>query len=95
MKLVPWSHLSLETGPLRATNLRNADMNAEVSIDSTTSVWIALLYRQVKMTAHLFESDVPPLVRLVTTVHGPKTSMPTIVKGGDAVILSSGRSAIT
>lgn len=50
--------------------------------------------RQLKSTAHLFECASPPRVLRATMFHGPKTSTPTIVNGGDGTALSAGRSAM-
>ncbi|MGH0131374.1 UNVERIFIED_CONTAM: hypothetical protein FKN15_045925 [Acipenser sinensis] len=76
-KLVPQSDCSCLAGPLMEKNLRNAFMKLEELIDSTTSMWIALVHMQVKSTAHLLLLAWPPLVRLEVTSHGPKTSSPT------------------
>jgi hypothetical protein len=46
------------------------------------SICMARMTKQVKITAHLFDWDKPPLVRRETTEHGPKTSMPIYAKGG-------------
>lgn len=75
-------------------NLLSAQMNELVSIDSSTSIWIALLLRQVKITPHRFEFAAPPHVFLVLTNQGPKTSKPTLVKGGATSVLLVGKSAI-
>ncbi len=56
-------------------------MKLAVNIDSITSRWTALVLRQAKMTAHLSLSAAPPCVPWVMTLHGPKTSSPTWVKG--------------
>nr|XP_022300829.1 uncharacterized protein LOC111109032 [Crassostrea virginica] len=43
----------------------------------------ALQHIQVNKAAHLLESALPPRVRLVVTLHGPKQSTPTYVNGGE------------
>nr|XP_024657824.1 immune-associated nucleotide-binding protein 9-like [Maylandia zebra] len=55
---------------------------------------ITLVDMQVKSTAQRLLSALPPLVRRVVTVQGPKTSSPTLVNGGIGVSLSTGKSAI-
>ena len=67
--------------PRIAKNLLKAQTNELVSIDSNTSMWTALLLKQVNTTPHRFELAAPPRVFLYRTIHGPKTSMPTLVKG--------------
>ncbi len=69
-------------------------MQLAVFIDSMTSMCTARVLIHVKSIAHLLFSATPPLVRRVTTVHGPKTSNPTYVNGGDVLRCSGGRSAI-
>ena len=49
---------------------------------SKTYMCTALVNMQLKSTAHLLESTLPPRVILVVTSHGPKQSTPTYVKGG-------------
>ena len=61
-KLVPQSERSCTAGPRKARNLRKAVMKHEVSIDSITSIWIALVVRQVKSTAQRLLLAIPPLV---------------------------------
>lgn len=93
-KFVPLSDLNSETAPRIATNRLMALTNEEEVISSMTSMWTALLYRQVNNTAQRFECALPPLVCLVMIVQGPNTSTPTKVKGGDLVSRSLGRYAI-
>lgn len=70
------------TLPLRQTIRRTALTRADEERYSTTSMWMALMTRQVNKIAHRLLFAVPPLVRLVTTEEGPKVSTPTYVKGG-------------
>lgn len=55
---------------------------------------MARMTRHVKSTPHRFEEALPPRVFRETTCHGPKTSTPTLVKGGFGSSLSFGISAI-
>jgi hypothetical protein len=73
---------------------RNAQVRELESMASKTSIWIARLFKHVKINPHLLELAIPPLVRLVWIVHGPKTSNPTLVNGGGVSVLSEGRSAM-
>ena len=57
-------------------------------------MWTARLLRQVNTSPQRLELAVPPRVFRERIVQGPKTSKPTIVKGGVTSILSAGRSAI-
>lgn len=52
------------------------------------------MLRHVNITPHLLLLACPPLVRLVTTDHGPNTSTPVYVKGGAGLTRSTRRSAI-
>lgn len=63
-------------------------------MDSITSMWVALPLKQVNTTPHRFELAIPPRVLLVRTIQGPKTSKPTLVKGGATSVLSAGKSAM-
>ena len=49
-KLVPHGEQSCTAGPRKARNLHKALTKHEASIDSITSIWIALVVRQVKRT---------------------------------------------
>ena len=60
-------------------------MNELASIASSTSMWMALLLRHVNTRPHRLAFAAPPLVFRVCTVQGPKTSKPTLVKGGGGV----------
>ena len=51
---------------------------------------MALLLKQVNTTPHRFELAAPPRVFLDRTIQGPKTSKPTLVKGGATSVLSVG-----
>ena len=93
-KLVPQYKRSCIAGPCNARNLLNALMKHEVSIDSITSIWMALVDKQVKRTAQRLLLATSPLVRRVLTSQGPKTSRPTKLNGGAGVRRSMGRSAI-
>ena len=93
-KLVPWSHLSFATGPRMAKNRRCAQMNELASIVFNTSMWMARLLRQVKMSPQRLAFATPPLSLVVMTSQGPKTSNPTFVKGGLVSIRSDGRFVI-
>jgi hypothetical protein len=62
--------------------------------DSTSSMCIYLVTRQVKKMAHRFDCALPPRVLCVVICQGPNVSTPTFVKGGDGSSLSEGRSAI-
>lgn len=95
MKLVPLSERICFTGPRIAKNLLKALMKLEVFRDSITSMWTALMFRHVNSTAHLLLSANPPLVFQADTDQGPNTCSPTCVKGGSALSLSLGRSAIS
>lgn len=75
-------------------NLLSALMKLDVDIVSMSSMCTALVDMQVKSTAQRLLSALPPLVRRVVTVQGPKTSSPTLVNGGIGVSLSTGKSAI-
>lgn len=55
-KFVPQSDLSSLAAPLMAKKRRSALMNDKVSIDSITSMWMARVLMQVKITAHLLAS---------------------------------------
>ena len=48
IKLLPRAHLSSDTGPGRAKKRLRAQIKELESIDSRTSIWTALLLRQVK-----------------------------------------------
>ena len=76
-KLVPQSEQNCTAGPRKARNLRKALMKHETSIDSITSIWIALVVRQVKSTAQRLLLAIPPLVCRALASPGPKTSRPT------------------
>jgi hypothetical protein len=73
---------------------RRAFINADELIDSTSSMCIYLVTRQVKKMAHRFDCALPPRVLCVVICQGPNVSTPTFVKGGDGSSLSEGRSAI-
>ena len=75
-KLVPQSEQNCTGGPHKARNLRKALMKHEASIGSITSIWIALVVRQVKSTAQHLLLAIPPLVRRALMSQGPKTSRP-------------------
>ena len=93
-KLVPLSHLRMETGPRNAKNLLRAQMKELASMDSNSSMWIARLLRQVNTSPQRLELAALPCVFRERIYQGPKTSKPTFVKGGATSILSAGRSAI-
>lgn len=93
-KLVPESEGNCTAGPRKARNLRKALMIHEASIDSITSIWIALVVRQVKSTAQRLLLAILPLVRRALTSQGPTTTRPTKLNGGTGVSRSMGRSAI-
>ncbi|KAI4801193.1 hypothetical protein KUCAC02_000118 [Chaenocephalus aceratus] len=59
-KLVPQSDLNCFTGPWMEMNRRNALMKLEDSIDSITSMCMALTLIQLKMTAHRVLLAQPP-----------------------------------
>ena len=88
MKLVPRSHLNGDAGPRRAKNHLSAQMNELASIDSNTSMCMALLLKQVNTRPQRFEFAAPPLVFLVTTVQGPNASKPTLLNGAAGSIRS-------
>lgn len=93
-KLVPQSERSCTAGPRKARKLRKALVKLEASIDSITSIWIALVVRQVKSTAQRLLLAIPPLVCRALTSQGPKTSRLTWLNGGAEVSRSMERSAI-
>lgn len=62
MKLVPRSLLSSDAGPRSAKKRLSAQMKELVSMDSKTSMWTALLLRQVRKRPQRLEPVVPPLV---------------------------------
>lgn len=94
MKLVPWSGLrTLEVSHM-ANNLLQAIMKFEADMDSITSMWTARVPRKVNSTAQCLFSAVPPLIRCETTLHGPQTSMLTLVNGGSMASLSTGKLAV-
>ena len=69
-------------------------MNELASIDSRTSMWMALLLRQVKTSPQRLALAAVPRVLRVLTIQGPNTSDPTLVNGGAVSVLSAGRSAM-
>uniref|UniRef100_A0A1B8Y4E5 G-protein coupled receptors family 3 profile domain-containing protein n=1 Tax=Xenopus tropicalis TaxID=8364 RepID=A0A1B8Y4E5_XENTR len=79
---VPCSHgeISNGTGPHITIKCLRAFMKLEVSIDSITSIWTALMVIQVNMTAQRLLFAWFPLVCHVETDQGPNTSRPTLVK---------------
>ena len=81
-KLVPRSHLRSLPWPRKAKNLLSVQINALASMASSTTMWMALLLRHVNTRPHLLAFAAPPLVFRVCTIQGPKTSKPTLVKGG-------------
>lgn len=91
---MPLSERRSLAGPRTEKNLLNAFMKLDVDMDSTSSMCTALVVMHVKSTTHLLLSALPPLVRRVITIHGPKTSSPTLAKGGIGESLSAGKSAI-
>lgn len=91
---MPLSERRRFAGPRTEKHLLSAFMKLDVDMDSTSSMCIALVDMHVKSTAHLLLSALPPLVRRVITIHGPKTSRLTLVKGGISESLSAGKSAI-
>ena len=93
-KFEPLSERSKINVPLMDINLRSAFMNEEEDISSISSICTALIDRQVNNTAHLLLLATLPQVFLVIISHGPKTSTPTQLNGGDGVTRSSGRSPI-
>ena len=93
-KLVPRSHLRSLTRPRSAKNLLSPQMKALASMASRTSMWMALLLRHVNTRPQRLAFGAPPLVLRVCTAQGPKTSKPTLVKGGQTSVLSCGRSAM-
>ena len=70
-RLVPWSHLSVRTGPCRFMKRRNALMNESVSREADTSKWMAWLdshvNSHVNSTPYLFNSLRPSFI-----TNGPK-----------------------
>ena len=94
MKLVPRSHLRMETGPRSARNLLRAQMKELASMDFNNSMWIALLLRQLNTRPQRLELAAPHCVFRERSVQGPKTSKPTFVKRRVTSVLSAGRSAI-
>ena len=94
IKFEPLSDLIHLTGPRIDKNLRKAFMNDELDISSTTSTWIALVDKHVKMIPHLLLLAEPPRVFRALTCHGPNASIPIEVKGGPGVNRSVGTSAI-
>ena len=92
-KLVPQSEQSCITGPHKARNLHNALIKLEESIDSISSMCMALVVRQVNSTAQRLLFATPPLVHRALTYQGLKTSRPTSLNGGAGVNRSTGRSA--
>ena len=93
-KLVPLSEQSWTAGPRMAKNRCSSLIKLEVSMDSINSTWIALMVRQINITAQRLLCADPPLVFRVVTCHGPNTSSLTYVNGGDGVNHLVGRSAI-
>lgn len=93
-KFVPLSERSSFAGPQIEKNLLKALIKLDVDMASSSSMCTARVDKQVKRTAHHLLSALPPLVRWVKTDHGPNTSKPTLVKGGWAITLYSGSSAI-
>ena len=75
-KLVRQSEWVYSTCPLIAMNRRRAFIN-QMSILSISSMWIALVEKQVKRSAHRLLLACLLLVRRAVTSHGPKTSSPT------------------
>ena len=94
MKFVPRSHLRSLAWPPNAKSLLNAQIKALESIASKTSMWMALLLWHVNTRPQRLAFTPPPLVLRVCTAQGPKTSNPTLVKGGQTSVLCDGRSAI-
>lgn len=80
-----WGYLefSAHTNEIGATIWMDlsALMKLEVSRDSITSIWTALMLKHVKMAAHLLFWVTPPLVHHVEKLQGPNTSKATFVNG--------------
>lgn len=94
IKLVPQSVWSCFAGPRSQKKHQIAFMQLDASINSITLMWMAVELRQLNMMAHRLFSTCPPQVRLIKMDHGPNTSSPTYVKGGQVLRRSGGRSAI-
>ncbi len=73
-----------------AINTRSVFMKASVVRSSSVSLCTALEHKQVNSYPYSFSSFLFPSC----TMKGPRQSMPQYVKGGDASVLSSGRSDI-
>ena len=88
-KLVPLSNIMDRTAPRLAINLLRAWMKVSVSIAFATSMWTALLAKQMNRVQYHFKSD---LFYRITKV--PNISTPHWVSGGASMHLSFGKSAI-
>lgn len=76
-----------------AENLLRAFINADVSIESITSMWTARVEKQVNRTAQHFACALLRVCRYATN-QWPKTSTPTLVNGAFGEVRSTGRSDI-
>lgn len=92
MKLVPQSECNCLVGPRSAKKRLGALMKLEELISSTTSIWTALVHKQVTNTAYLLPLAWPPFMLLVDTSHGLNISITT--KAGSTWSRSAGRSHI-
>ena len=72
-KFVPLSHRSRAAGPRNAKKRLRAQMSEPASIDSRTSMWMALLLRQVKTSPQRLALAAVPRVLRVLTNQGPNT----------------------
>ena len=69
-------------------------MKAEELISSTSSMWTALVTKQVNRMAQRLALARPPRVLRETIDHGPNASTPTFVNGAESSSLSPGKLAI-
>lgn len=91
MKFLPLSLWILLSLPRRQINRCKQFIKLLEARDDATSIWTALVCRQVKRQPDLFVVFLPTL-----TINGPKKSTPECVKGGSSPRMqSAGRSAIS
>lgn len=93
-KFVPQLDLSCFTVNLIEKNMWRALIKLEVSIDSITSKWTALVLMKVNSTDHHLLLASPPRVWCEVTIHGPNTSTSKKEKGGSKLKRSVGKSVI-
>ena len=90
-------NLTSQRDSRRVFGRRDFEILAEISARSHRDLgqnFAGVLLKQVNTTPHRFELAAPPRVFLDRTIQGPKTSKPTLVKGGATSVLTAGRSAL-